>query len=147
MKKIYRGFSRPMPPGEHINPFLTSPRNPTHTPKPIHEFADLWFKQKFGVSARSTTVICTTDLTQAKIYSNNGSILEINPIGAHSIIYSPYVRDFLDIYTEINEISFESVSSCLETKNYQFVNSKDQIDKSFLGEILVSCERYIASTL
>ncbi|NIF82263.1 hypothetical protein F3J24_01890 [Comamonas sp. Tr-654] len=146
MQKIYRGFSRKKEPGEYLNQFLLSPRQPTETPKLIHDFSDHWFYEKFGIKCRSTAVICTTEINQAMLYGSSGSILEIRPSGIYSIVYSPYVKDFLDIVTEIDEISFNAVSSWLENKNYQCVRSISEIEKSFFGEVMVSCEKYSAFT-
>lgn len=146
MKKIYRGFSRKKEPGEYLNQFLSSPRQPTETPKKIHDFSNDWFYEKFGIRCRSEAIICTTEINQAKLYGRGGNVLEIIPEGEYSIVYSPHVKDFLDIVTQIDEISSNAVRFWLENKSYQCVKSISEIDGSFLGEVMVSCEKYRAFT-
>lgn len=140
--KLYRGFSAKLKGGVHANPFVSSPRLPVDTPPGIHEYADDWFEAKFGVKARSTTIICSTDLAQARQYGVSGTIGEIVPIGSFSVIFSTDLRDFLNSVFELADITERSVSDWLESKRYQCIESLDGIPQWFRGEVMLSCDSY-----
>ena len=145
--KLYRGFDRRIPSGEYENPFVDTPRIPKDTPLAIHEYADDWFHEQFGIRARSTTIICSTDLVQAQQYGDSGTVAEITPLQEFSLIYSTQVRDFLDVMVELSNISASSVATWLESKAYRCVNSCSMLPQGFRGEVLVSCSRYKLSAI
>lgn len=145
--KLYRGFGRKVPSGEYENPFIDTPRNPRDTPLNVHEYADNWFDEKFGIRARSTTIICSTDLAQAQQYGVSGTVAEIIPLGDFFLIYSAEVRDFLDVMVDLTDVSANAVSTWLESKAYRCVNSCNSLSQGFRGEVLVSCSHYKLSAL
>ncbi|MCM5704561.1 hypothetical protein [Larsenimonas salina] len=145
MVKIYRGFGCHIPEGVNKNIFLERPRVPVDTSTNIHAYADEWFYEKFGIEARSRTIICSTDIKQAKSYVRSGGILaNIVPLGDPVIIYSSDVQDFLDVTCSIEGgvISRESVFSSLNKKFYKSVSNYRDIDPNFKGEVLVYCKEF-----
>lgn len=147
MSQLFRGFNKRLAPGLHANPFLITPRTPKHTPRAIHDFADSWFLKNFAVAARSRSIICTTDCHQANLYAAANTVFIIQPLSPYSLIYSPLVRDFLDIICELTVISEITVDAWLAEKGYVAVNHTDAIDRDFRGEVLVICQTFIVERI
>lgn len=59
-----------------------------------HKALDSFFKEIFGVEARSKSIFITKDINTANYY---GSPYLVYPIGKYKYIWSPIVRDLLDI--------------------------------------------------
>lgn len=138
---LYRGFDTLLPEGEIHNPYLIAPRKPKDSNVDIHEFADQWFQQRFGVAARSSTIICSTDLFQAADFAeSNGCLAIISPIGHSRFIYSPYVRDFLQYATEGVTATQQSVWNWLDMQDYECAESLSDVNPIHKGEVMVSCE-------
>jgi hypothetical protein len=146
MTKLYRGFGQEMTEGETPNLFLERPRNPIETKLEFHNHADYWFEQRFGIRARSTTVICSTDYNQSKKFAENGNgtLAEISPISPFSLIYSRSIKDFIQLTQELEHMSitYSDVKNWLDYQNYQCVQSCSEIDPKFSGEVMVACDRY-----
>lgn len=141
MSSLYRGFKQPLTSALQVNIFRQCPRTPTHTSFEVHEYADEWFFRKFGIKARSTTIICSTDFSQARSF---GVSYRITANGAFAIIYSPLVRDFLEYETELSSPSQGDVWAWLEEKKYTMVMAAEHIESGFLGEVMLCCESYSA---
>jgi len=136
-----------MPNGIHPNPFLDSARDPKSTPQALHKAADEWFLKRFGVLARSQSIICSTDLKQAREYATGGITAAIEPIGDYLAIYSPKVRDFLDVFVEYSayqsdSFDLENFNSILEAKVYVHTDDLARIDSRFKGEVLLHCTSF-----
>lgn len=141
---LYRGFIEPLTSIEQLNIFHSTPRTPRDTDLTIHSLADAWFLEKFGVKARSATLICSTNRSQASSY---GYMYKIIPIEPFSIIYSPNVIDFYEHHNEVSSTSPHAIRDWLESKGYRQVIDIGEIDPSFLGEVMVSCLRYKATQI
>lgn len=71
-------------------------RKPRDTKLEIHNWIDEQFYKKFGIKARSQTLFCTGDLSQA---SNFGYTHYIFPIGNFEVIWS---NKHMDLYNKAN---------------------------------------------
>jgi hypothetical protein len=76
-------------------------RKPKDTPIKEHELMDKLFNEKFGFKARSNSLFCTGDLTQASSY---GNVYAIFPIGKYKFIYSKKIRD---LFSDSPTVTFE----------------------------------------
>ena len=141
MVSLYRGFHEVLPPGEQLNIFRNVPRTPTHSDLDVHRHADSWFLKRFGVSARSTTIICSTDLSQARSYGATYRIIPSEPL---LCIYSPGVRDFLEHEIDLSSTSRADVWAWLDSKQYGAVDSVGAISEDFFGEVMVCCAKFVA---
>lgn len=141
--KIYRGFGGPQVCAEMENIFRKEPRVPVDTGDRLHKAADDWFLEKFGVLARSTTIICSTDISQARSY---GAAYRVTPIGPYKVIYSEEVRDFHEIASRFPEdegFHVSEVKIWLESKSFISVDDLSRIVEGFLGEVMLDCEKFI----
>ncbi|MFV2950105.1 hypothetical protein, partial [Pseudomonas japonica] len=86
MKSLFRGFDNKLSTATQTNIFHHTPRVQKDTKKKAHELADLWFFEKFGIRARSSTLICTTNFEQARSYGYTYKIIPVEPT---LLIYSP----------------------------------------------------------
>jgi hypothetical protein len=140
---LYRGFSKRLEDGVQINRFRLFPRSPVNTNRIVHDTADQWFYEEFGIRARSQTILCSTNIDQARDYcSNNGSLALIEPIGEYSIVYSTQVSDFLKyvidgVYANENEIII-----WLSSQNYKSATSINSLPAYHRGEVMLFCEKY-----
>lgn len=140
--ELYRGFDVKISNGTLENPFLNQPREPIHTDVEVHQIADEWFNENFGIRARSRCIFCSPDIHVAHKYVDaSGTLTRIKAIGPHCIIYSEKVEDFND-HTYEFEHTYEGVRDWLELQNYVMVNDASEIAKSFNGEIMLFCEKY-----
>ena len=140
---LYRGFDKMLGEGPTRNPYLDTPRAPKHSNMFVHNLADEWFLQRFGVAARSSTVICSTSPQQAAQYVGPlGCLAIISPIADHRLIYSPNVIDFLEYFTDGVTADRSSVRQWLEEQCYQCVTSPRLISREHKGEVMLSCEMF-----
>ncbi|ELV8758688.1 TPA: hypothetical protein ACOL2F_003631 [Vibrio parahaemolyticus] len=150
MMKLYRGTKKSVTSDRTlINKYLDTPRVPRDTHPAIHEQADLWFFERFGIKARSQTIFVSTCRKQAALYSgDDGSLLEIEPVGEYKLIYSAWVKDFLDHAIDgIQGEKPEDITSWLNGKHYCCVSSTEDLPQGFLGEAMLFCEKYNVSVL
>ena len=140
---LYRGFDFPIEEGVHQNFFIDQPRKPKDVDSGVHEYADKWFFEKINVYARSSTIICSTDMGQALEYTGYSGILtRIIPLGEAVFIYSKMVRDFVDVNYDLDCFCPQSVSDWLESKSYCAVHDVSLIDSDFQGEVMVFCREF-----
>lgn len=142
--RLYRGFNRVLELGEHSNIFFDGSRSPTHADLQVHLIADQWFFDKFGVKARSCTVICTTDYSQACSY---GYVYRIIPQGPYKIVYSPNVKDFCEYGIALSspdDLEEDRVLDWLENSGYVVEDDFSKIKADFRGEVMVWCEKFNA---
>lgn len=140
---LYRGFDAKLVEGPTRNPFLDIPRAPSNSNAFVHNVADGWFLERFGVAARSSTLICSTSAKQAAKYVGPAGCLGIiTPIGACQIIYSTNVIDFLQYFTDGVTADWSSVRQWLEEQYYQCVPSPRLISREHTGEVMVYCESF-----
>ncbi len=139
--KLFRGKKEDFPIGRFANPFLTHPRRPTHTFIETHRIADDWFLRKFGVAARSRTLMCTTNPNQAYTYGTNVRVIKPNP--PYKLISSCAVDDFLDIrFTVKHRDDKDAIERWLESKDYYCVDDLAHLRDDALVEVMVFCETY-----
>lgn len=136
---LYKGFKGLVPEGKLENIWRSTPRNPVSTSQSDHDNADAWFNSKFGVLARSTTLICSTSLAQANDY---GYVMKIVPEPPYTIIYSPNVQDFL-----IHQVDIGTLEEWLDMMKYEKVDNVENLPEDFEGEVMVDCAFYIATAV
>ncbi|WP_321849685.1 hypothetical protein [Burkholderia diffusa] len=142
--KLYRGFDTKQEAGTLTNIWLASPRQPKDTIKNVHLSADAWFAENFGVAARSSTIICSTDIAQAQTYAKNGCLMDIIPNPPYTLIYSPYVRDFLSCTVE-TDASDSDVRSWLSDHDYVSTTDILTIPDNIKIEVMVYCRDFTGS--
>lgn len=142
MPTLFRGFSQVLTAPDQVNIFYHTPRTPQDTDPMIHDIADQWFLDRFGVRARSSALICTTDFSQANMYGK--ATYRIIPDAPAKIIYSSSVKDFFEHHHELAEHTKNHVVKWLEEMNFQMVDHSDEIESTFFGEVMVICETYTA---
>lgn len=141
MNSLFRGFSNKLAAVAQANIYHDTPRAPIDTKKEVHEIADSWFFERFGIRARSSTLICTTNFEQARSYGYTYKIIPVEPA---ILIYSPFVKDFLEHELELHSDSQADICKWLECKNFKIARSMNDIDPMFSGEIMVHCKHYSA---
>ena len=139
---LYRGFHQKFADGRLLNPWRINPRTPQHSHILVHQIADNWFLRRFGVKARSETVICSTSLEVARSFGRNGAFGQVIPNEPYSIIYSEDVTDFLQYGTEIAELTAESVEQWLASKQFHFTVSLDDLPVGQNIEVMLDCGSY-----
>lgn len=90
---FYRGMSSEVTDGKI---YTFSPRSaPMNTHPVVHDISNKWFKDKFGISARTDTLFVSSSKRQASEY---GSVHYVFPIGGFSTIHSNRYNDlFIDM--------------------------------------------------
>lgn len=141
MSSLYRGFSTRLTAPEQVNIFYHKSRVPKDTSIEMHEAADRWFFEKFGIYARSSSLICTTDFSQANSY---GITYQIMPEPSSPMIYSASLKDFLEHESDLDVLTEESMRAWLESKCFNLVYEASEIPKDFWGEVMVFCKNYRA---
>lgn len=137
---LYRGFDRELASFKQVNIYCDGSRAPRDTDLENHNRADAWFEKKFSVRARSSTVICTTDGSQAAEYGFRYRVIPSEP---YLILYSLGVRDFLEHESYV--CPEYTIEQWLESKDFKCVNSLDLIEAGFMGEVMVWCSSYNVS--
>lgn len=112
---LYRGMQTSEP---HVERSVRKNRKPVDMPPQLHEFLDQWFKDKFGVAARSNGLFVSTGEKQA---SNYGVPYFVFPKGQFSVIASREVRDLFDMLNQLimDDPRFADVSSLYDMGNKQ----------------------------
>jgi serine/threonine protein kinase len=141
--KLYRGVKEEIEDGIHKNENISRERKPRDSDLRVHKASNRWFKEKFGVAARSRAVFCTTDIEQTKDYCGNyGYTFEITPFHGENfqLIFSEDIYDFNEHEAEINDFNDEQqIHRWLESKNYQSVSDINDIPLDFKGEVMLIC--------
>ncbi|EMJ7188552.1 hypothetical protein D8T49_22525 [Vibrio vulnificus] len=143
---VYKGFKEDIEDGWIDNIYWDQPRSPTHMGKVVHEVADSFFEERFGVKARTSTVICSTCKDQAYSYtdSGSGSLVEITELSEGStIIFSEQVDDLIAIRASSNlgESTCPVEIRCwLEKKEYTEVDCISKLPADFKGEVMIACK-------
>lgn len=140
--KIFRGFTGVINFGLNENENLIRPRRPRDSDYFVHEIADQWFDNKFGIKARSETIFCTPNCHQAARYGEAYEITVPDTI-KYQLIYSVKVDDFIKIQDEIDDLeNKDEIIDWLESKNYAVVSSFDKLPIEFRGEIMLNCTHF-----
>lgn len=146
---LYKGFLNPVSNGLHKNQFRISSRNPRDLDPMIHTIADSWFFDKFGIRARSSCLICSTDIEQARKYAGtSGTVTLINPTSPCKIIYAAKVPDMYSItYACPNPFDAGAINNWLVAMCYECVDSPLLICSEHFGEVMIDCESFVATNL
>jgi hypothetical protein len=100
MKTLYRAHRLDEVPGQQgvlLNPYLNMARQPRDTSRDLHELADAWFEQQFGLRFRSRALFCSGNRTEAARYCDSKHVLiSIEPIGDYAFCYSPLCPDMYE---------------------------------------------------
>lgn len=143
-------------------------RKPSLSSLRVHEAADDWFFDKFGIRARSQTIFCTSSLQMTKEY---GVPHLVFPEGEFQTIHSPKVDDmfiytgdysiyrkYCDMYGEpeyldmkreefisqLDEETFRTVLyAMLESYDYRLNDLSGALLS--LNEVMVYCDNYFIS--
>lgn len=138
---LYRGKKNSFPLGRFPNEFLSRDRRPRDLHPRTHEFADGWFLDKFGVRARSQSLMCTTNPLQAHTYGEVVRIIE--PLPPYKLIASDEVDDFLDIYRSVlRDADQIEIEEWLAIHEYYCVDHLSLLSEDSRGEVMVFCEQY-----
>ena len=140
--KIFRGFTGSVKFGLNENENLMRPRIPRDSDPLVHEIADQWFYDKFGIKARSMTVFCTPNCHQAATYGEAYEITVPDTM-SYQLIYSINVDDFINIEDEIDDTKNEDeIIDWLESRDYVVLSSFDKLPIKFRGEIMLYCTHF-----
>lgn len=140
--KIYRGFVGSVEFGLNENENLTRSRKPRHSETCLHDVANQWFYDKFGIKARSETVFCTPNCHQAATYGEAYEITVPDTM-SYQLIYSINVDDLINIRYEIDDLkNKDEIIDWLESKDYAIVSSFDELPIEFRGEIMLYCTHF-----
>lgn len=147
--RLYKGFRSLLSCGLHKNLFRTSSRNPRDLDLSIHAIADIWFFREFGIHARSSCLICSTDIEQARAYAGpTGSVMLISPVSPCKIIYAKKVRDMYSITDACpNPLDAGPINNWLAAMGYECVDSPYLISSEHFGEVMIDCESFVATNL
>ena len=145
MIRLYRGFNEKHESSIMKNKWRGQAREPVNSNIHVHNYANEWFKNNFGVEARSRTIICSTDIKQAEKYAEHGCVMQILPEPPYRLIFSENVIDFLSYAFEINNLDKVEIQHWLSYQGYSMVADINHLPKSFLGEVMVDCENFYAT--
>jgi hypothetical protein len=143
--QLYRGFSEIVGNSVFENSYLSIPRKPVDSHLHVHEVADNWFNNNFGIKARSQTIFCTPDIEQAKEYGQPYNVSVPSELD-YKLIFSADVKDFIEIEADICDVNCtDEIIKWLESKSYTVVTSFRELPTDFDGEVMLYCERYEVS--
>ena len=135
-------------------------RQPRNMPKKFHTLIDDWFKDKFGLKARSAGVFAfgvkSSNTAAGYAASSNkgqgGFACVIFPIGPFKYVWSP---EALDLYTNFikadyiiqdgeneSEIDVQKFHRYLETLDYKSTDLSAALKTG--NEIMLVCDKYLA---
>tara|TARA_R110000824_G_scaffold349411_2_gene536296 strand:- start:1407 stop:1847 length:441 start_codon:yes stop_codon:yes gene_type:complete len=140
--RIYRGVSKYYRVCTLENEYLKTPRLPRNVSVNVHNVADKWFYNKFGIKARSECIFCTPCIEQAKEFGRPYEVSLAEGL-EYVLVYSINVEDFIEIEFDIRDVSDDNeIILWLENKSYESVRSLEELPKGFQGEIMLYCEKY-----
>jgi hypothetical protein len=116
-------------------------RAPKKMPKAIHDAADVWFCDQFGVRYRSAGLFCTGDRDQA---AQHGYVHKVFPIGGLQFCWSPKVRDLYE-WAKLERLLHRSPQEFLAALESLGYREEDFVQATASGcEVMVACRRYYA---
>jgi hypothetical protein len=113
-------------------------RKPLDTPDETHDQYNKWFKELFGINARSECVFVTSSFFIANAYVrlNKGNVYAVFPIGEMKYIWSPLVDDLVDLLDD--EMTFDEFKEL----DYKMTGLNSAIEHR--NEIMIKCNEYYA---
>ena len=140
--QLYRGFSEISERGVIVNKYIDTPREPRDSHINVHEVADAWFYEKFGIKARSQTIFCTPDIDQAREYGTP-YVVTVPKETDYKLIFSVNVKDFIEIEAAISSVnSNDEIVRWLEGQSYSMVTSFQELPTELDGEVMLYCAHY-----
>jgi len=137
---FFRGFSLKEPPQTPVLFRTRKDRRPRDLHVDLHQQADEWFKNKFGVPYRSQAVFVTSSRFVAENYAaDKGFVARIIPIGNYRFCWSPKNSDLLFLQTSLGNLTVEDY---LNGSNYQ--ESDLLLAHQTAHEVMLYCDSYIA---
>lgn len=138
-KKIYlNGTKLPLrrgmtfQPTEHVTKIkVNKNRKPSNTNIRVHNAADQWFLNTFGVKARSQSFFCTSSKTVANDY---GFPFFVFPVGNFDIIWSRQVNDLFMYLRESTILKNAGVEVSDRTQAKEMINDPSIISDKLLYE-------------
>lgn len=88
--------------------------------------------------------MCSTCLQQASTYAKFGIVMEVIPEPPYKLIFSPSVKDMLDICTEIDSV--DHVEDWLSNKEFRLVTDVRDLPNT-RGEVMVDCESFFIKSI
>jgi hypothetical protein len=148
LKKLYRAHRLDQVPDQQgvlVNPYLNVARRPRDTPSELHELADAWFEQEFGLRYRSRALFCFGNRPRAANFCDDNHVLiAIEPLGPYSFSYSPNCVDMYEHFKRIGAKPWqqEKVWPQLHSLHYQL--GKDSWDTAVDSgcEIMVYAQQF-----
>ena len=152
---IYRGMRVRFSPDICIKYPRTS-RRPLTTDKNVHELADDYFKQKFGIKFRSETIFVSRSQPLAETY---GDPYVIFPLDRVNFAWSPKVQDFTysahafnSRFKDEESISKEDINSFQEfMDDLEYKCDDDSLRNEYVKfsnlkqhEVMIKCDEYLA---
>ncbi|MBD3352319.1 MAG: hypothetical protein GF364_12605 [Candidatus Lokiarchaeota archaeon] len=117
--------------------FVRKDRKPRNTPLIFHNYANLWFSNKFGIRYRSESLFCTGNYFMASRY---GDVFAIFPIGEYRVCWSPSVEDMLDLLDDLHSYDFEGFMNKLIEARYIEGDLKSSINSGH--EVMLLCNSF-----
>lgn len=125
------------------SPFVGEmPRNrqPKDLPISLHNRADQWFDEKFGIRYRSKAIFITGSefIAQSHAYSDQ-HVVRIVPLSSYKFCWSPLIKDLFSFGNSSNGATIEEY---LDSGNYR----QDGLEEALLSgnEIMLHCDQFIA---
>ena len=116
-------------------------RRPRDLALRLHEEANQWFDDKFGIRYRSQALFVTGSWTSARVYAaSDEHVMRIIPLTPYRFCWSATLRDLLEYHTSAN--IGESMKDFLERNMY----SEDDLRAANVSghEVMLHCTEYVA---
>jgi hypothetical protein len=137
---FYRGVTGPMPVDKPTVRQVRTGRRPLHLPLSVHNDADAWFYEKFGVRYRSESIFVTGSKFVASSYAESPShIVRIVPLGNYKFCWSAQRSDLYFYCSTGMKLSIEAY---LEQSFY----IEEELRKAHASgnEVMLFCETYVS---
>lgn len=119
-------------PDDHITKIkVNKERTPTNTNMRVHHASDQWFKERFGVKARSQSFFCTASKKASRDY---GFPFLVFPVGQFEVIWSRKVDDLYFHMTERKLIERATGESVDAATAKDMINDPSKISDKLLYE-------------
>jgi len=116
-------------------------RRPRDLALQLHEEANQWFNNKFGIQYRSQALFVSGSWTSARAYAaSDEHVVRIIPLTPYRFCWSSTLRDLLEYHASAD--NGESMSTFLERSMY----SEDDLRAANVSghEVMLHCTEYVA---
>ncbi|WP_223435338.1 MULTISPECIES: hypothetical protein [unclassified Pseudomonas] len=138
---FYRGVSDNFPLDHPMIVMTRKNRKPRDTNIELHNAADEWFFEKFGVKYRSQAVFVTPQLDVARGYGATfDHVVRVIPLGGYSFCWS---KKFADMLLLLNDgVKLAEVSAYLDRAEYTELDLSSAYTSG--NELMLYCNAYVA---